>query len=134
MTDREAMKLALEALEGIANSNWRNWEELASPEEFERWAKSRANHSAALLRQVLEHSNSDSEKHSADSADSFCQQELYNLQSVAGRMALELECLLLDTKDLAVVSRWWDTGMEALQAYRDHIWSVTHGKDGESND
>jgi len=54
MTDREAMKLALETLEGIANSNWRKWEELASPEEFERWVKSRANHSAEALRQALE--------------------------------------------------------------------------------
>lgn len=92
---------------------------------------------AAIAKASVESNNKShlhSAKHSADSADSFCQQELYNLQSVAGRMALELECLLLDTKDLAVVSRWWDTGMEALQAYRDHIWSVTHGKDGESND
>ena len=24
--------------------DWRKWEELASPEEFVRWAKSRANH------------------------------------------------------------------------------------------
>ena len=54
MTDREAMKLALETMEGIANSNWRKWEELASPEEFERWAKSRANHAAEVMRQVLE--------------------------------------------------------------------------------
>jgi len=92
---------------------------------------------AAIAKASVESNNKshlNSAKHSADSADSFCQQELYNLQSVAGRMALGLECLLLDTKDLAVVSRCWDTGMEALQAYRDHIWSVTHGKDGESND
>ena len=68
---------------------------------------------------------------SADSAESFCKQELHNLMSVAGRMALEIECLLLDTKDLSVVSQWWDTGMESLQAYRDYIWSITHGKDGE---
>ena len=30
------------------------------------------------------------------------------------RLALELECLLMDTKDLPTVSRWWDTGMSAL--------------------
>lgn len=54
MTDREAMELALKTMEGIANSNWRKWEELASPEEFERWVKSRANHSAEALRQALE--------------------------------------------------------------------------------
>lgn len=74
---------------------------------------------------------SDSATHSADSAESFCKQELHNLMSVAGRMALELECLLLDTENLSVVSKWWDTGMEALQAYRHYVWSVTHGKDGE---
>ena len=33
-----------ETLVGIANADWRKWEELASPEEFVRWAKSRANH------------------------------------------------------------------------------------------
>lgn len=38
--------------------------------------------------------------------------------SVAGRLALELECLLLDTKDMAVVSKWWDTAHEALEEYR----------------
>jgi hypothetical protein len=33
-----------ETLEGIVNADWRNWEELASPDEFVRWAKSRAQH------------------------------------------------------------------------------------------
>jgi len=82
------------------------------------------------LRQALAQpdNTSDSATRSADSAESFCKQELHNLMSVAGRMALELECLLLDTKDLSVVSKWWDTGMESLQAYRDYIWSITHGK------
>ena len=37
----------------------------------------------------------------------------------AHRLALELECLLLDTKDIAVVSKWWDSGMEALSEYRE---------------
>ena len=55
MTDQErkAMEMALEWMEAIVNSNWRNWEELASPEEFERWVKSRANHSAVALRQAI---------------------------------------------------------------------------------
>lgn len=35
------------------------------------------------------------------------------------RLALELECLLLDTKDNAVVSKWWDSGMEALSEYQE---------------
>ena len=37
----------------------------------------------------------------------------------AHRLALELECLLLDTKDNAVVSKWWDSGMEALSEYQE---------------
>ena len=54
MTKDEALKMALEWMETIVNSNWRNWGELASPEEFERWVKIRANHSAVVLRQALE--------------------------------------------------------------------------------
>ena len=37
----------------------------------------------------------------------------------AHRLALELECLLLDTKDNAIVSTWWDSGMEALNEYQE---------------
>lgn len=36
----------------------------------------------------------------------------------AHRLALELECLLMDTKDLPTVSRWWDTGMQALEEWQ----------------
>ena len=36
----------------------------------------------------------------------------------AHRLALELECLLLDTNDNATVSKWWDSGMEALNEYQ----------------
>lgn len=49
----EALKLALETAEGIANSDWRKWEALASPEEFERWVKSRALHMATAIREAL---------------------------------------------------------------------------------
>lgn len=37
-----------ETFAGIANSNWRKWEELASLEEFEAWTKRRANHMLSL--------------------------------------------------------------------------------------
>lgn len=40
-----------------------------------------------------------------------------NLLSTCHRLALELECLLLDTKDLAPVSRWWDSAMVALDEW-----------------
>ena len=39
---------AVETLHGIRDADWRKWDELASPEEFVRWAKSRANHAAML--------------------------------------------------------------------------------------
>ena len=41
-----------------------------------------------------------------------------DLYSVAGKLALELECLLLDTKDLSVVSKWWDSANDALEQWR----------------
>lgn len=40
-----------------------------------------------------------------------------NLLSTCHRLALELECLLLDTKDSASVSRWWDSAMVALDEW-----------------
>ena len=45
----------------------------------------------------------------ADSATAWAQ---------AHRLALELECLLLDTKDNAIVSKWWESGMAALDEYQ----------------
>ena len=53
MTDREAMQMALETAEQIACADYRHWEELASLSEFERWARSRANHIADALRTAL---------------------------------------------------------------------------------
>lgn len=40
------------------------------------------------------------------------------LEAVGHRLALELECLLLDCKDNVVVSRWMDTACEALDAWQ----------------
>jgi len=50
---REAMQMALETAEQIACADYRHWEELASLSEFERWARSRANHIAEALRARL---------------------------------------------------------------------------------
>ena len=50
---REAMQMALETAEQIACADYRHWEELASLSEFERWARSRANHIADALRTAL---------------------------------------------------------------------------------
>lgn len=35
----------------------------------------------------------------------------------AHRLALELECLIMDTKDNATVSKWWDSAHEAMDEY-----------------
>lgn len=43
-----AIELMLETLRGIADADWRKWEELASPEEFVLWAKRRVNHALAV--------------------------------------------------------------------------------------
>lgn len=37
------------------------------------------------------------------------------------RLALELECLLLDTRNDAAQSRWWDSAHEALEQWRQVI-------------
>ena len=42
------------------------------------------------------------------------QQERDNFAAAGHRMALELECLLADTKDNVAKSRWWDSGHAAL--------------------
>ena len=41
--------------------------------------------------------------------------------SDAARLALELECLLMDTKDLSVVSKWWASANEALELHRQRL-------------
>lgn len=39
----------------------------------------------------------------------------------ASRLALELECLLLETRDTAAVSKWWDSAHEALEQWRQAV-------------
>lgn len=39
----------------------------------------------------------------------------------AKRLALELECLLMSTRDSAIQSRWWDSAMEALGQYQQAV-------------
>ena len=46
----------------------------------------------------------------------------------AHRLALELECLIMDTKDNAVVSKWWDSALEAIEEYQ----TLRPGADEES--
>ena len=44
--------------------------------------------------------------------------ELADVEAAGHRLALELECLLMDTKDLPTVSRWWASGMEAMDEWQ----------------
>ena len=46
LIERQAAQIEMmrSTLHGIVDADWRKLEELASPEEFVRWAKSRANH------------------------------------------------------------------------------------------
>ena len=52
-TLKTAAQQALLNFENMAESNWRNWQELASAEEFEKWVKRRASHMVANLRTAL---------------------------------------------------------------------------------
>ena len=40
------------------------------------------------------------------------------------RLALELECLLMDTRNDAAQSRWWDSAHEALEQWRQAVWAM----------
>lgn len=44
----------------------------------------------------------------------------------AHRLALELECLLIDCKDTAAVSKWWDSAHDALDEFRKVIEETRH--------
>lgn len=45
-------------------------------------------------------------------------EDIQTLHSKGHRLALELECLLMDTKDTAIQSKWWDSAMEAIEEWR----------------
>lgn len=56
--------------------------------------------------------------HIADGGKMVSDMPAADLLSIAGRLALELECLLMDTKDLSVVSKWWDSAHDALEQWQ----------------
>ena len=49
----EALTVIQSQFGSMAVADWRKWEELASPEEFERWVKSRAAHMAVFARAAI---------------------------------------------------------------------------------
>lgn len=42
-----------------------------------------------------------------------------DLLQAGSRLALELECLLMDTRDTAIQSRWWDSAHAALAQWHE---------------
>ena len=48
-----ALRVVQSQCESMADADWRKWEELASPEEFERWVKSRAAHMAVQANAAI---------------------------------------------------------------------------------
>ena len=47
-----------------------------------------------------------------------------NADADAARLALGLECLLMDTKDAAVVGKWWASANDALEMHRARLQEV----------
>ena len=54
----------------------------------------------------------------ADAVENGEPQRMLDVEAAGHRLALELECLLLDCKDNVVVSRWMDTACEAIDAWQ----------------
>lgn len=48
----------------------------------------------------------------------------------AARLAMELEALLLSTKDTAAISRWWDSAHDALELHRQRVASAIERAQG----
>jgi len=43
------------------------------------------------------------------------------MSAIAHRLAIELECLVMDTKDLSIQSKWWETSMAALSDWHEML-------------
>lgn len=50
-----------------------------------------------------------------------CEREGIAMSAIAHRLAIELECLVMDTKDLSVQSKWWATSMAAISDWHE-MW------------
>ena len=59
----------------------------------------------------------------AEQAEEAEREACADAESDAGRLALELECLLLST-DMPAASRWWDSANEALNLHRSRLDAI----------
>ncbi len=57
-----------------------------------------------------------------------CKRDQEDYFADACRLALELECLLLDCKDTAVTAKWWDSAHEALEQHQERIAAMQEDK------
>ena len=84
-------------------------------EEWQRLIASSAELSCRLA--------ADSERDEARAAVAAEREACADAESDAGRLALELECLLLST-DMPAASRWWDSANEALDLHRSRLDAI----------
>ena len=68
-----------------------------------------------------------SERHLKRCALHDAKQQIDDLLSLGGRLALDLECLLLSCQDAAAVTRWWNESHESLAAWQNHLREARHG-------
>ena len=119
MTDKEAMQMALETAEQIASADYRHWGELASLGEFERWARSRANHIAEALRARLAQPENDF------NPDWDAMAVMVEEQQRMAKRIEELEARLAQPEQEPVAWRFHDRNM---WCYVDHLTDLPQDK------
>lgn len=97
MTDRELMKLALEALGHTIRTTYAD----------ARFDAVLVNNAIAALRERL----AQPEQPSADEI----------IASHAKRLALELEGMLLECEDTSATSKWWGSAYQAIHNFHDDV-------------
>lgn len=75
----------------------------------------------AMVGEALELDEDDCQIQSKVIAINKLKAENAAMSAIAHRLAIELECLVLDTKDLSVQSKWWETSMAALSDWHE-MW------------
>ena len=119
MTDKEAMQMALETAEQIASADYWHWGELASLGEFERWARSRANHIAEALRARLAQPENDF------NPDWDAMAVMVEEQQRMAKRIEELEARLAQPEQEPVAWRFHDRNM---WCYVDHLTDLPQDK------
>lgn len=101
------------------------WKDCTDPEELFRLKREGLEQQLADCLRVNAHNLNVYQK-----AAKVLQEERDTAWAQAHRLALELECLIMDTKDNAVVSKWWDPAFEAMEEY--HKLKPSAAEDAEA--